>query len=66
MADTWFTTTLAPEKTKSLFNADYWNFKVFENSKGKYIYFELHDDNGYAGWVFINEDGTIEFGEPGV
>ena len=66
MADTWFKSNLDPKEAKSLFNADYWNFKISENSNGKYIYFELHDDDGYTGWVFIKEDGTIEFGEPGV
>jgi hypothetical protein len=44
----------------------------------KGAFFELHaepkyDDDGvqlnpdtYLGWVHIREDGTIEFGEPGV
>lgn len=48
--------------------------EIPEFMRGKF--FELHaeekyDDNdnpvsgGYVGWVFINSDGTIEFGEPG-
>lgn len=28
--------------------------------------YDTYDDYEYAGWVQIKEDGTIEFGEPGV
>lgn len=39
-----------------------------EYMRGKF--FELYepsdeDEDKYVGWVWIREDGTIEFGEPG-
>lgn len=39
--------------------------KFFElNEPERYI--DDYVSGGYVGWVHIREDGTIEFGEPGV
>lgn len=41
--------------------------KFFElNEPEKYDKDYVLISGGYVGWVFIKNDGTIEFGEPGV